>query len=111
MPTYEVIYDLAVPTAQTTYEGRAVTETIRGGEGNTVEMNEVQAAPLVNLGILAVPEVVEQTRKTRERVVSARQRAEDARQSAAVAEDEASTIEREIREEAASRVPSKTREI
>lgn len=111
MPTYEVIYDLAVPTAQTTYEGRAVTETIRGGGGNTVEMNEAQAAPLVDLGILAVPGADESIRPLREKAAAARQRAEDARQTAAVAEDEASTIERRMREEAASRVPSKTREI
>lgn len=103
MPLYEVLYDLAVPTAQTTYEGRVITETIRGGEGNTVEMNEAHAAPLVDLGILALPEVIEQTRKTRERVVAAHERAEEARRTAAVAEADAEAIMQQEREEAASR--------
>lgn len=104
--TYEVLYDLAVPGEATVDDGkRFKAEIIEGGIGNTIEMDEDAAAPLVASGVLAVPEVVEQTRKTREKVVTARERAVEARQTAAIAEDEASTIEREIREEAASRLP------
>lgn len=105
MPTYEVLFDLAVPTGEQTYEGRSVTAIIEGGKGNTVELSESYAAPLVDLGILAVPGADEPTHRLRESAVEARERAVEARQTAAVAEDEAQAIQREMREDAASRLP------
>lgn len=105
MPIYEVIHDLAVPGTEPADHKRFRPRIIKGGQGNTIEMDEETAAPFVVLGILAVPGADEPARQLREKAAAARQRAEDALQTAAVAEDESSTIESRMREEAAYRLP------
>ena len=113
MPVYEVLHDVSVPTGEMLEQPGGVKlakyRDVPGGIGETVDLSEEEAAPLVKLGILAVPEVVEQTRKTREKVVAAHDRAEEARSTAAVAAAEAEAIEQQGREEAASRVERRPR--
>lgn len=108
MRTYLVLHDLAVPSDQTVDDGkRFKAEIIEGGEGNTVEMNEAEAAPLLERKIIAVPEADEPIRPLLEKAAAARQRSAEAHQTSAHAEADAEAIQVQARAEAAARVPER----
>jgi len=77
MAKYEVLYD---------FKPAADQDTIKGGEGNTVEMTEEEAAPYVARGILAKPKVLKEQAKAEETARKAEEEARKARQEAAAAE-------------------------